>query len=363
MMINNKKILIIDDSTFMRRIISDIIKMESKNCEIFTAKNGLDGFNLISTIQPDVILLDVEMPIMNGIQVLEKMKESNYQIPTILVSTLAVEGSIETIKALELGAFDFVTKPTNIFHMKNPEYSNEIISKIELSIKYNKKNDNQVKNNSSNAMATATRNFSYISSKSTGIYKDKLVALGCSTGGPKALHRIIPFLPKNLDSAILIVQHMPVGFTHSLAQRLDEISEMRVKEAEDLEIIEKGTVYIAKGGCHMRASKNSLGKHIIKLSTEPPVDSHRPSVNVMMESLANTDYEQIIGIILTGMGTDGSKGLDKLKKCKNTYIMSQDEQTCVVYGMPKAVVDLNLSNEVLSLDNFSKAITNKVGVC
>lgn len=351
-MTNVKKIAIIDDSAIMRRILSDIISREYINSNILTARNGLEGIKLIEQEHPNIIFLDIHMPIMNGIEVLEQLKQKKIRIPVIVVSSLAQEGNHETIKALELGAFDFITKPSNIFDIKHELYIKTLKEKLKLATESSGKKVTQQK-------TIIKREPIKIS---TSMSNKQIIALGCSTGGPKALHKIIPKLPSDLAASILIVQHMPPGFTHSLSERLNEISELNVKEAENDEIISKGTVYIAKGGLQMRVSKDVQGKHLIKLTDEEPYNSHKPSVNIMMESLINTNYEQIFGIILTGMGADGTEGLKHLRTYKKMHIMAQDEESCVVYGMPRSIVEAGLADEIVSLNNFSDAIINKVGV-
>ena len=193
-------------------------------------------------------------------------------------------------------------------------------------------------------------------------HKKKIVALACSTGGPKSLQQVIPVLPKNLDSGVVVVQHMPAGFTASLAQRLNEMSEIRVKEAEHGEIIKKGVVYIAPGGQHLKIVKSG-SEYKIELNREPAIDGLRPCANIMYQSLENSDFDEITCVVLTGMGADGTKGIKGLAaKKKNIHVIAQDEDSCVVYGMPKAIAQTGLVDEVVALNHIASSITKNVGV-
>ena len=198
-----------------------------------------------------------------------------------------------------------------------------------------------------------------------GTYKkdhaNRVVALACSTGGPKSLQQVIPYLPKELDAGVVVVQHMPAGFTKSLAVRLNEISKVTVKEAEHGDIITKGTVYIAPGGRHLRLVKSG-SETKVALSDEPPVDALRPCANVMYESLVTSPYDEIVCVVLTGMGADGTKGIKALKEHKKIYVIGQNEATSIVYGMPRAVAEAGLVNEVKPLEEIADAITRNTGV-
>ncbi|GKX28964.1 chemotaxis response regulator protein-glutamate methylesterase [Vallitalea longa] len=358
--INNKKILVIDDSAFMRRVISDIIKSDSR-CEVIgTAKNGEDGLQKIKELKPDVVTLDIEMPIMNGLEMLEQLKLDKIHVPIIVMSTLASEGTQETIRALELGAIDFVTKPQNIFKVNTEEMKNKLIEKLLMAVNIKTPKIQQLK--------PRRRDYPSKKFRTTKPENDclsinsKIVAIGCSTGGPRALQYVLPYLPSNLDAGIIIVQHMPAGFTKSLADRLNQLSEINVKEAEDGDIIEKGTAYIAPGNYHMKVIQDKKCNLCIKLSKEDPFRGHRPAVDVMMNSLVDVNIDNLIGVIMTGMGNDGTEGLWNLKDNHKIHIIAQDEETCVVYGMPKAVVAKGIADEIIPLESISDSILKKVGV-
>lgn len=385
-----KKILIIDDSALMRRVISDIIKTNKQYEVADFARDGLEGFDRIVSHPKlyDAIILDINMPKMNGLELLEMLQKNRIQETVIVVSTVAKEGAKETIKALELGAFDFVTKPENFIEAKGEDFKQRILDMLDVATAGSTKASvisTMPVTQSINTRATSIRTFAssrveksspVIPSRSTqpvmtvkmgnpGTYKkdhaNRIVALACSTGGPKSLQQVVPYLPKNLDAGVVIVQHMPAGFTKSLAMRLNEISNVTVKEAENGDIITKGTVYIAPGGRHLRLVKSGSDTKVA-LSDEPPVDALRPCANVMYESLLTSPYDEIICVVLTGMGADGTKGIKALKERKKIYVIGQNEATSIVYGMPRAVAEAGLVNEVRPLEEIADAITRNTGV-
>lgn len=191
---------------------------------------------------------------------------------------------------------------------------------------------------------------------------EKIVAIACSTGGPSALQSVIPFLPKNLDAPVLLVQHMPRGFTRSLADRLNELSQLQVKEAQEGELIEKGMVYVAMGGMHLNVVCRRDGRHVIHYSDEPAREGVKPCANYMYESLAESRYSRIVCVVMTGMGADGTAGIRKLKKEKDIYTLTQDETSCIVYGMPRCIVRAGLSDREVPLEKIAQEIVRCVGV-
>lgn len=403
-----KKILVIDDSALMRRVISDIINEGNEYEVAAIAKDGVQGFDLIVS-NPNLysaVILDINMPKMNGLELLKELQKNHIEQTVIVVSTVAKEGAKETIQALEYGAFDFVTKPENYLETKGATFK-EAIHKM-LDVATNSKSSlertrstrnltpissktrvpvtNATQRNKNEAQfrpaATVRDRNSAISAlrkrsiennaapdkidvstyKNIKSHKKKIVALACSTGGPKSLQQVIPVLPKNLDSGVVVVQHMPAGFTASLAQRLNEMSEIRVKEAEHGEIIKKGVVYIAPGGQHLKIVKSG-SEYKIELNREPAIDGLRPCANIMYQSLENSDFDEITCVVLTGMGADGTKGIKGLAaKKKNIHVIAQDEDSCVVYGMPKAIAQTGLVDEVVTLNHIASSITKNVGV-
>ncbi len=345
-----KNILVIDDSTLMRRVLSDIIN-ESKEYQVkYVAQNGIEGLKILE-LHKDIYInfLDIHMPRMNGIEFLEIINKKHIKVDIFVFSSIANEDGEETMKALELGALEFVKKPTNI--LSNREKFKDQIFRI--------MNMLEVKNDSDVGNKFVTRVTNTYSNEHKG--KGKLVAIACSTGGPKALQDVIPKLPANLNAPVLIVQHMPVGFTKSLADRLNELSDIEVKESSDNEKIKNGTVYIAQGGKHLLVNAQWDAAYI-EHSNEVPVSGLKPYANYMYNSLLNSNYEEIICVVLTGMGNDGTDGIKKLNSHKNIYVMAQDAESSVVYGMPRAVTESGLVDEILTLSDISKAIIKRVGV-
>ncbi len=337
------KVLIVDDSAFMRKVLSDIIEAEDSLTVVGTATDGRDALNKIGVLNPDVITLDVEMPVMDGINCLKEIMKRHSK-PVIMISSGTSYGADLTIKSLDEGAIDFIAKPKNIFDIKNEKARNEIIEKITIAYNIGQKNSKITKKTQFDKVVKKNSELKYI------------IAIGCSTGGPKALQSIIPFLPENLPAAVLIVQHMPPGFTNTLAERLDAKSKLVVKEATNKEKLLAGHCYIAPGDYHMLFEVIGNNDILINLDKSPSVGGHRPSVDVMMGSLSDTGYKNIIGVILTGMGADGSCGVRKLKEVNKGYIIAQDEESSVVYGMPKMAFLTGAVDKVVSLGKISDEI-------
>lgn len=370
-----KKILIIDDSALMRRVLSDIINSDIRFTVGDVASNGLEGFDLITRDQADydVVILDINMPKMNGIEFLETLEKHRIKTTVIVVSTIAKEGAKETIQALELGAFDFVTKPESFYEVKSNQFKEKILKclcaavKLDDNITNNEivvtKSDLQLESKISRKVRAEVVEKPVLKRTQTNQNRsNKLIALACSTGGPKALQSIVPLLPKNMDCSLLIVQHMPAGFTKSLAQRLNEMSQITVKEAEDKEVIQKGFAYIAKGGKHLTVVQGGDGRNYISLTDEPARMGLRPCADIMYESLISSDYDAITCVVLTGMGADGTRGIKLLKEKKDVYVIAQDEETSIVYGMPRMVAVAGLVDEIQPLSKISEAMINNVGV-
>lgn len=359
-----KKILIIDDSALMRRVISDIIKLRSEYEVVAIARDGLDGFEKIIR-QPeefDAVILDINMPKMNGLELLESLQKFHIKHRTIVVSTLALEGAKETIKALELGAFDFVTKPANYADVTSKDFKDSLLAKLDLAVGLDNSSKEEITSVIKPEVKPVVKRFEHKRTEIGVRRRSKLIALACSTGGPKSLQNVIPKIPANIDAPMVLVQHMPKGFTFSLAQRLNEISKVTVSEAVDGEVLEKGHVYIAPGGRHMEVVKTASGTYAIHLNDAPPVDALRPCANVMYDSLLKTDFDEITCVVMTGMGADGTKGITNLAAKKHVYVISQDQETSIVYGMPKAIAESGLVDEVRPLDEIADAITKNVGV-
>lgn len=350
---NEIKVLIVDDSAFMRKVIQNAIQQDQEINVLGYAKDGIEALKKAKELNPDIITLDVEMPNMDGLACLEALqKQGSYAI--IMLSSLTGEKTNATIRALELGAFDFISKPNSIFDMSSDTKKDEIIEKIKLAYRTKKKGEAFIPIKKKEPMQSIVPNVA------SGELK-YIIAIGISTGGPRALTAIIPELPADLPAAVVIVQHMPPGFTKSLAIRLNEISQLTVKEAEDSDELKAGHAYVAPGDNHL-TFKSDGRKTIIKLTKNPPVGGFRPSVDVMMTSLAESDASHIIGVIMTGMGSDGSKGLKMLKDKKKPYIIAQDESTSIVFGMPRSAIEIGVVDKTVPLQEIPASIINFMGV-
>ncbi len=372
-----KNILVVDDSALMRRVICDIINTDSNFQAKDTCRDGLEAYERLKTTTYDGVVLDVNMPRMDGLQLLEKLQEDNIKANVIMVSTLTTKDAEVTILALERGAIDFVTKPTNISEAKGEDFKKKLLDTLNAVLnsrflartsrtssrtsavsKPASGSSDTLSGSSSPAKANVAANFRRL--KATG--KNKLIALASSTGGPKALQSVIPFLPENLDAPMVLVQHMPAGFTKSMADRLNEVSKIKVKEAEDGDKLEKGQIYVAPGGKHMEVVKCPDGSHKIKLNNMPAIGGLRPCANITYDSLSKCGYDEVVCVVLTGMGADGTNGILSLGHHKPIHVISQNAETCIVYGMPKAIEESGVVDEVVPLEKVAECITKRVGV-
>ena len=386
-----KKILIVDDSALMRRVFCDIINSDDRFEVVNTATDGAEGFKLICQKEFDAVVLDVYMPKMTGIQMLQEMQKSHVSARVMMASTTTGEGARETLDALTLGAIDFIKKPENVANARVDSFSKKFLDLLyvvacapmpkfggaTLPARGREHGSTFTKRFDVNIHTTADKLASDRKSAVTsttqapppGIKlrkvehkgRRKIVAIASSTGGPKALHDVIPYLPGNLPVPVLLVQHMPQGFTASLAERLNTMSKIKVSEAVNGERLENGHVYIAPGGVHMKVEKKG-GVHCIKYSDEPTREGVKPCANYMYESLIDCDYDEIICVVLTGMGADGTAGIKNLDLKKQTYIIAQDQSSCTVYGMPKSIAMTGLVSEVVPLREVADHITKNVGV-
>jgi two-component system chemotaxis response regulator CheB len=335
------KVLIVDDSLFIRQMFSKIISDQDDMVVISTAEDANEAREKIKLYNPDVITLDIEMPGMNGLEFLEKIMALR-PTPVIMASSLTQNGADATIKALELGAIDYVPKSSSqdfdIDNMKD-----ELVSKIRVAAK----NKSTVLRASSSLKSSPKENHE---NKNYSFKQDILFAIGASTGGVESIKEVITELPKNFPP-IVITQHMPESFTKSFANRLNTQSAMFVKEAENGEVIEKGKVYIAKGGVHLEVIKRGA-QMICVLSDGEKVSGHIPSVDVLFSSVAKNIGSKAYGVILTGMGKDGAVGMLEMKN-EGCYNIGQDEQSSVVYGMPKAAFQAGAVHQQFPLSRIS----------
>lgn len=349
------RVLVVDDSFFMRKMVSDLLQSSGVIEVIDTAKNGIEAIEKTINLSPDIITLDVEMPKMNGLEALQKIM-SQHPVPVIMLSSLTKQGADTTIQALQFGAFDFVAKPSGSISFDINKVKKELIDKILLAHSQRDKLLKPWKKTKEiEKIDHPVEDLIYSETGDNSVYG--IVAIGTSTGGPRALQEVITKLPQNMPYPVLIVQHMPAGFTKSLAVRLNSLSKISVVEATDNEELEAGKVYIAPGDYHMEV-KQRQSKFFISLNQEKAIAGHRPSVDTLYQSLGSLSLKKVF-VIMTGMGSDGTKGLLAAKK-KGDILIAQDEQTCVVYGMPKSAVNSGLVDIVSPLYQIPSNIVNSI---
>lgn len=342
------RVLVVDDSAFMRKMLSDLFASEPDFTVIDTARNGQDAVDKVKRLKPDLVTMDVEMPVLDGIQALEIVMRTT-PVPVVMISSLTQAGAEATIRALGLGAVDFVAKASgpisNITLIRN-----EILAKCRSAVKANlfRLSAPQVRA----APAVSPRLVQL------AVPSEKIIAIGTSTGGPRALQEIITKLPGSLPCGVIIVQHMPPGFTKSLAERLNSLSSVTVKEAENKDIIRPGLVLIAPGDYHMTVEIDA-GKKVVKLNQSPPVGGHRPAVDPMFESVAKVYGSKVVAVLLTGMGHDGAKGMQYIKQQRG-YTIAEDQSTAVVFGMPKSAIELGVVDKVVPIGAVAEEIVNSV---
>ncbi|MFD0587565.1 chemotaxis response regulator protein-glutamate methylesterase [Paenibacillus sp. GCM10027627] len=433
-MVGPYRVLVVDDSAFMRTIISDLILQDDQFIIAATAANGVEAVSAAAELKPDVITMDLEMPMMNGIEALQLIMKST-PTPVIMLSGISEDNTRDTIKALQYGAFDFIRKPSSAMSSDIHQVGEQLLEKLKVAVfaKRSRKSPPVPETRSQEAArieqpapplrkpqapkieepkkqaktplhtvkkseaertdptaerkrpkekepAAPARKMTEKSSsvsrpiKDAGLLNQKssdknrpagstsfkhIVAIGTSTGGPRALHEVICSLPEGFPAPVLVVQHMPPKFTRSLAQRLDSFSSLKVVEAEANMRVAAGTVYIAPGGYHMELAKDSAG-YAIHLSDQPQRNGHRPSVDVLFESIANYRELQRHAVIMTGMGSDGAKGMKVLAEQGDVTTIAEAEETCIVYGMPRCAVEMGAAGTVLPLQAIASKLEGAV---
>lgn len=336
------KVIVTDDSALMRKLISDMLNSDNNIEVIKTAYNGKDLINKMQIEKPDVITIDIEMPFMGGIETLREMKKMDNSVPIIVISSLSQKNTTLTMECLYHGAFDFIAKPSNGASSVIMDIKNELIEKVKMaaskSLNLCEQKHPIVVSKEENKMVNSNT-------------KIHAVVIGASTGGPKALYKVITKFTANMGVPIFVVQHMPVGFTKAFAERLNDNSSIRVKEAEDNENYVDNVVYIAPGGYHMEVESN--GK--ISLNTQPPIWGVRPAVDKLFISASKVFGSHLVSAVLTGMGRDGANGT-KVIKDNGGITLSESESTCVIYGMPKAAYETGKVDIVAPIDNVANEI-------
>jgi two-component system chemotaxis response regulator CheB len=364
------KVLIVDDTIVYRKIVSDVLAEIPFIEVVGSAHNGKAALARIATLRPDLLTLDIEMPEMNGIKVLEELQRRGSNVGAVMLSTLTSEGGELTMKALELGAFDFITKPSAGTITENRQAIKDAIAPILKafmrshsihSILYGKAPAKTLKKLAPTPRPSKPIDTPHQVRKPSVIKsRSEIVAIGISTGGPKALAEMLPKIPHNVGVPILIVQHMPPVFTQSLANSLNSKCQIQIKEAVHGESIEPNIAYIAPGGKHMKIEAGSDGKNrVIKITDDPPENSCKPSVDYLFRSVADHYVGRATGVIMTGMGSDGTKGLQQMKESGAT-IIAQNEATCVVYGMPKIPIESGLADIVAPLNHIASEIIKTI---
>jgi two-component system, chemotaxis family, protein-glutamate methylesterase/glutaminase len=333
--------LIVDDSAFARFAISKRLQADPDIEVVDFARNGLEAVEKTQRLKPDVLTLDVEMPRMDGLAALERIMET-CPTPVVMLSTLTGEGTDATIRALELGAVDFFLKPSLVKPAGTEELADDLRAKLKAAAMVKVRKLVRMVRPETLPCGTGKP------AESTLAAADEVIIIGSSTGGPRALYQIIPALPAGISAAILIVQHMPPGFTRSLAGRLNELSQISVREACEGSRLRQGEALVAPGGYHMTVNKTRA----IALNQEPPVCGVRPSVDVTMKTAVQAFGAAILGVVLTGMGFDGTSGTSAIKAAGGSVI-AEDETTCSVYGMPRSVFEAGNADLIIPLPRIA----------
>ena len=328
------KILVVDDSLLMQKVLIDLLQSDSQISVIGTARDGEEALQKIKTLQPDVVTLDIEMPRMNGLTTVRKIMQTN-PLPVIMISALAQREAQLTLKALEFGAVDYVPKPSGPISLNMDTVKDELITKVKTAASANIR---RVKLLQTKVAPPKEKS------------RDKLISIAASTGGPAAVAYILRNVPPNTPP-ILIVQHMQKGMTKLFSETLNQECKIQVKEAEEGDVVQEGLALIAPGGFHMEVTKEGE----INLTTTPPVNYVRPSADVTMKSAAKAYAQKNIAVVLTGMGSDGAKGIEAIKK-KGGVTIAQDKKTCAVFGMPDAAIKTGCVDLVASLESIPREI-------
>ena len=362
------RVLVVDDSAFMRKVLSDLFKGENDFEVVDVARNGAEAIEKVIQHSPDVVTLDIEMPVMDGLTALEKIMAVK-PTPVVMVSSLTKAGADATIRALSLGAVDFVAKSAGSIS-RIDDIAKDLLQKCReargISGKRLQPKEIQAipipkPKPPVTSTPVAPPVISPVITSAPSVrsvvfpgMSDWIVAIGTSTGGPRALQEVLPRLPGNLPCPAIVVQHMPPGFTKSLADRLNSLCDLTVKEAEDNDRLTPGTVYVAPGDFHLTIRKEGNSTYI-KLNKEPALGGLRPAVDPMMISVADIYGAKTVGVILTGMGHDGAKGMQAIKRLHGLTI-AEDQSTAGVYGMPKAAIEAGVVDNILPLSQVADGI-------
>ena len=343
------RVLVADDSAFMRTALTRMIQSDSRLRVVATAGDGKDALAKIEEFDPDVVTLDIEMPQLDGLAVLRRLMPASPK-PVIMVSSLTQEGAEATLAAFDLGAFDFIPKSSSYASLDILHIQNDLVAKIKAAAS----SAPALRRRSAPILPSHLRHAAYRNAPTPAV-----IAIGTSTGGPKALQEILPKLPADLPAGIVIVQHMPKGFTGPFAKRLDGLSDLDVHEAQDNEPVKPGVALLAPATWHMTLFHRNAAQYSVRLA-KTPATLHIPSVDVMMLSAAEACGSRVMGVILTGMGSDGAEGMKAISE-KGGLTLGQDEQSCAVYGMPRACAHLGILTRVAPLSHIAGEIVAATG--
>lgn len=387
---NKIKVLIVDDSALMRNLVSKIVNATPNLTVVATAMNGKFALDKLETCKPDIVVLDVEMPVMNGLQFLQEKKNRGNDVPVVMLSSVTSEGAVVTMQCLEMGACDFIQKPSGSISL---DINKVAVRLTELLTSYGGKYASRNRGLTGEALTTyMSTDTAKAPAKPVGTSKEEaenlipisfltpgwvappkkietitplrepgrieIIALGISTGGPNALREVFAALSPNIKVPMVVVQHMPAGFTKEFAMSLDGICPLEVKEAQDGDLLKPGRILIAPGNHHIIVEKRSLANIVRVIDTEPR-NGHRPSVDVLFESVAATYQNHALGIIMTGMGRDGAEELAEMRK-QGARTLGQDKDSSIVYGMPKVAHELGGVQKQVALSDMASEINSIV---
>ena len=343
-------VLVVDDSAFMRKAISTMLDKDPGIKVVGMARDGQEGLEMVRKLNPDVVTMDIEMPKMDGLTALRHIMMEAPR-PVLMVSSLTTEGAEATLKAMELGAVDFIPKQLSKVSLDIIKIEKDLIDRVKTVAARNMRH---VRTRPAAAPRPAAKPAARPAPAPAGRPIRDVVAIGVSTGGPPVVQQILSSLPENFPASIVIAQHMPAAFTGPFAKRLDSVSKISVKEAETGDVLKPGHAFVAPGGKHIVLDQKVSRVDVVV--TEQPADAlYKPSANVLISSVAQAVGKRGLGVILTGMGSDGCEGVRDLKG-RGGRALAQSDSTCVVYGMPKAIVDENLADEIIDLDDMAESI-------
>ncbi|MFH1531049.1 MAG: chemotaxis response regulator protein-glutamate methylesterase [Pseudomonadota bacterium] len=355
------RILVIDDSIIVRKTLGSLLGKEPDFEVVGTARNGVEGLKMFGELKPDIIILDIVMPVMDGLEALSNIRKSDKVTPVIMFSSLTENGAAITLDALARGANDYVAKPSRSMSPLTDttgSIKGQLVPKIRVLAAASRARLPGAKSSEKAQWEFKPPIVPDLNIPERRNARPEVVAIGVSTGGPEALHKVLTAIPGSFPVPILVVQHMPALFTRALSERLDRFCALKVREAVDGELLEPGTIYFGPGDFHMSVKKDGLDVRIL-VTREPPINSCRPSVDALFHSLAPVFGRRTMALVLTGMGKDGLSGCVALRKTGAT-ILAQDRESSVIWGMPGHVAEANLANKVVPLERMAFEIVRAV---